>query len=107
MGKWASQKKGGSVWAFGSVPAPGPSPTSWTAAPGAPGVITLVRLEAIPGGATQAVWRVINPVTGIVVSESGNAVGLTPGATYRVQMGWWNGGQRVSEYSPAVSANAG
>jgi hypothetical protein len=108
MGKWATYQKRGGSNMFGSIAAPGPAPTDFTAVTGGVGVITVTRVAPIPGAATQMLFRAIDTTTNLVtVPYNGILTGLVSGRAYRVQAAWWNGSQQVSEASPAISVNAG
>lgn len=93
---------------FGSIAAPGPAPTDFTAVTGGVGIITVTRVAAIPGGATSMLWRAIDTTTQIpAVAFNGTLTGLVSGRAYKVQAAWFNGGSQVSEASPQVTVNAG
>lgn len=108
MGKWATyQKRGGSNF-FGSIAAPGPAPTDFTAVTGGVGVITVARVAAIPNGATSMLFRAKDNTTNLVtIAYSSSLTGLVSGRSYNVQAAWFNGPIQVSEGSPAIAVNAG
>lgn len=108
MGKWASQLKRGSTFALGTMAAPGPAPTDWTAVTGGVGVITVARVAAIPAGAQAMLWRAVDTTTGAIAQNwNGTLTGLVSGRSYRVSASWWNATVQISEASPYTLVNAG
>lgn len=102
MGKWATYQKRGGSEAYGQLAAPGPSGGDWTIGAPTTTTIPVTRVAPIPSGATGMNFRAISNATGLVIAESGTLTGLTTATTYRVAAAWWNGAQRVSEYSAAT-----
>ena len=93
---------------FGSLAAPGPAPTDFTAITGGVGAITVTRVAAVPGGATTMTFRAIDTTTNLVaVNWSGALTGLVSARPYRVQASWFNGAVQVSEASPQITVAAG
>jgi|KBSMisStaDraftv2_1062788.scaffolds.fasta_scaffold156327_2 hypothetical protein len=108
MGKWATYQKRGGGAIFGSIAAPGPAPTDFTAVTGGVGVITVTRVAAIPSGATGMNFRAIDTTTNLVAQDfNGTLTGLISARVYKVQAAWFNGALRVSEASPGINVAAG
>lgn len=108
MGKWATYQKRGGSGQQGSLAAPGPAPTDWTAVTGAAGVITVTRVAAIPAGATAMLWRAQDTTTNVMTNFGNSTLtGLVSGRAYKVQASWFNGALLVSDWSAATVVNAG
>ncbi len=108
MGKWSTYQRRGAGAIFGTVAQPGPVGVGFSAVPGGVGVITVARLESIPSGATQMLYRAIDTTTQLVtVTDSLTLTGLVSGRAYKVQAAWFNGTARVSEWTVATVVNAG
>jgi len=108
MGKWATYQKRGGQQAFGTIAAPGPAPTDFTAVTGGFGVITVTRVAGIPAGASGMNFRAIRLLDGTVGQNwNGVLTTLTSGNVYKVQAAWFNGAVQVSDASPVVLVAAG
>lgn len=107
MGKWATYQRRGGGALFGSIAAPGPAPTDWTAVTGGVGVITVTRVAAIPSPATVMIFRAIDTTTNLVAASSGTLTGLVSGRAYRVQASWFGPLGQLSDWSPQTTVNAG
>lgn len=108
MGKWATYQKRGGSPQFGVMAPPNPPPVGFTALTGGVGVITVTRLDAIPGGATQMLFRAIDSTTNLVaVNYNSTLTGLVSGRVYKVQAAWFNGAIQVSDASVAATPTAG
>lgn len=104
MGKWSTYQKRGSAAFFGTMPAP--ADADWTVGTPTTTTIPCTRVAAVPGGATQMLWRAINNTTNVLAAafQASPVSGLTTGTQYRVQAAWFNGGVQVSDASPAKLA---
>lgn len=108
MGKWATYQKRGTSAQLGTMAAPGPAPTDWTAVTGGAGVITVTRVAAIPTGATGMNFRAIDTTTQLVtVNWNSTLTGLVSARPYKVQAAWFNGAIQVSDASPQTTVAAG
>lgn len=107
MGKWATYQKRGGSNAYGSIAAPGPAPTDWTAVTGGVGVITVTRVAALPSPATSMLFRTIDTTTNLQVTLGATATGLVTGRSYRVQAAWFGPMGQLSEFSPQTTVVAG
>lgn len=113
MGKWATYQKRGGSNQFGSIAAPGPAPTDFTAVTGGVGVITVTRVAATPSPATggsqggmffRAIDNTNNQVT---VNGSSTLTGLVSGRQYRVSAAWFGAAGQLSDWSVMTLVNAG
>ena len=111
MSKWTQKTRRGGARQFGTLPPP--SDTDWIASPGASGAIIIHRYNPIPLPATQveARYRLVAATTWLYWTpqqpDTWSITGLTPGATYEVQISWWAPTARASEYSASKTATAG
>lgn len=106
MGKWSAQRRsGGGVTAY-QLAAPGPA--DWQLTSHTSSSITVDRLGAIPSPANGIRARAVNIATGSPFTSSTQVTtatvsGLSSGATYRVQVAWFNGAVQMSSWSVAIT----
>jgi hypothetical protein len=107
MGKWSTYQRRGGSSLFGTMAAPGPAPTDFTAVTGGVGIITVARVAPIPSGATTMLFRAIDTVTNVPGAFTGTLTGLVSARPYRVQATWFDGARQVSDPSPQITVAAG
>lgn len=92
--------------------APLAAPLGFTAVTGAATHITVTQVQATQAPATGMFWRVVDTVTGSVISPGGNAATtnalvLVTGRTYSVSAAWFGGAGQMSDWSPPALVVAG
>jgi hypothetical protein len=109
VGKWASARKAGTTFGYGTLAAPGPSGGGdWQAVTGGvAGTISVTRFAALPNGATTLLYRAFDTTTGaIAVNYNSTLTGLVSGRNYRVQAAWFGASGQLSEGSALVTVAA-
>ena len=111
MSRWTQKLRRGGAQSYGTLPPP--ATTDWIASTGASGEIILHRYNPIPPPADYwgARYRPAASTTWLYwanqTSDTFTIGGLTPGASYELQIGWWAATVRTSEYSASKLHSAG
>jgi hypothetical protein len=111
VSKWSQKTKRGGARAFGLVTEP--QPDDWIVSAGGSGQLILHRYADLPTPATHwgARYRISGQSTWLYwsnqTSDTFTISGLTPSASYEIQIAWWQPPPRISEYSSSKTQTAG
>jgi hypothetical protein len=111
MSRWTQKLRRGGAQSYGTLPPP--ATTDWIASTGGSGEIIVHRYNPIPAPATLCGAR-YRPTSGTTwlywanqTSDTFTIGGLTPGASYELQIAWWTTPARASEFSDTKIQAAG